>query len=77
MNEDSILQRIVKIADETLGVFLSEEDSLKENGVDSLSLVALIVSIEFEFGISFSDDDLQPEKLNYLADLVKITKRYL
>ena len=77
MNEDSILQRIVKIADETLGVFLSEEDSLKENGVDSLSLVALIVSIEIEFGISFSDDDLQPEKLNCLADLVKITKRYL
>lgn len=72
---NSIQDRIKEIAEEELGVLLSEEDTLKESGLDSLSLVSLIVSIEDVFGVSFTDDDLQPDKLNNLADLVRITER--
>lgn len=72
---NSIQDRIKEIAEEELGVLLSEEDTLKESGLDSLSLVSLIVSIEDAFRVSFTDNDLQPDKLNSLADLVRITER--
>ncbi len=77
MNSREIKEKIVKIAEETIGAFLEEDVSLKECGVDSLALVTLVVSIEETFGVSFSDDDLQPENLHTLSDLVALTERYL
>ncbi len=77
MNSREIKEKIVKIAEETIGAFLEEDVSLKECGVDSLALVTLVVSIEEAFGVSFSDDDLQPENLHALSDLVALTERYL
>ena len=50
---------------------------MKESGLDSLSLVAVVAAIEEKFGFTFSDDDLQPENLRMLADLVNISAKYL
>ncbi len=77
MERDKIRESIREIATETLGVELSEEEFLKESGVDSLSLVSIIVEIEEKFGFSFGENDLQPEKLQTLADLIEITEKYL
>lgn len=77
MDVEAVKNKIIEIVEENLGITLSENVSLKENGVDSLSLAHLIVSIEEEFDISFSDDDLQPEKLIDLSALLDITGKYL
>ena len=77
MNREEIKEKIVKIAEETIGSFLEENETLKESGVDSLSLVTLIVSIEEAFGVEFLDDDLQPENLRTLASLISLTEKYL
>lgn len=72
-----IAEKIKELAKENLGAELNETDSLKECGVDSLSLVALIAEIESYFGFEFDENDLQPNKMNTLADLTEITAKYL
>ncbi len=77
MNREEIKERIVKIAEETIGAYLEEDEPLMESGVDSLSLVTLVVSIEEAFGVAFLDDDLQPENLRTLSSLISLTEKYL
>ena len=77
MNREEIKARIVKIAEETIGAYLEEDEPLMESGVDSLSLVTLVVSIEEAFGVAFLDDDLQPENLRTLSSLILLTEKYL
>lgn len=77
MGDNRLKEKIIALALDTTGAELSEEESLKESGIDSLTLVALVVAIEEEFGFSFSDDDLQPENLQTLAALISLTEKYL
>lgn len=77
MNREEIKEKIIKIAEETIGAYLQEDEPLMESGVDSLSLVTLVVSIEERFEIAFSDDDLQPENLRTLSSLISLTEKYL
>lgn len=77
MNREEIKERIVKIAEETIGAYLEEDEPLMESGVDSLSLVTLVVFIEEAFGVAFLDDDLQPENLRTLSSLISLTEKYL
>ena len=77
MNREEIKERIVKIAEETIGAYLEEDEPLMESGVDSLSLVMLVVSIEEAFSVAFLDDDLQPENLRTLSSLISLTEKYL
>lgn len=77
MNREEIKERIVKIAEETIGAYLEEDEPLMESGVDSLSLVTLVVSLEEAFSVAFLDDDLQPENLRTLSSLISLTEKYL
>lgn len=77
MNREEIKEKIVKIAEETIGAYLEEDEPLMESGVDSLSLVTLVVSIEEAFSVAFLDDDLQPENLRTLSSLISLTEKYL
>lgn len=77
MTNNEISEKIVQIAIETIGVALNENESLKESGLDSLALVTLVASIEDEFGFQFDDDDLQPDNLQMLSDVVRITEKYV
>ncbi len=77
MEREEIKDRIIALAYEALGTEIAETESLKESGVDSLSLVAIVVGIEEDFGFTFCEDDLQPEKLQTLSDLVAITEKYV
>lgn len=72
-----IAKKIKELAKESLGAELNDNDSLKECGVDSLSLVVLIAEIESNYGFEFDESDLQPDKLNTLADLTEITEKYV
>lgn len=77
MNREEIKEKIVKIAEETIGAYLEEDEPLMESGVDSLSLVTLVVSIEEAFSVAFLDDDLQPKNLRTLSSLISLTEKYL
>ena len=77
MNREEIKERIVQIAEETIGAYLEEDEPLMESGVDSLSLVTLVVSIEEAFSVAFLDDDLQPGNLRTLSSLISLTEKYL
>lgn len=77
MTNQEITQSIADAAQETLGVTLTENESLREAGVDSLSLVELIAAVEDRFGITFDDDDLQPANLRRLSDVAAITGKYV
>lgn len=77
MDREDIKAKIIKAAKETIGADLDENESLIESGVDSLTLVSLIVSIEYAFDVEFSDDDLQPENLQTLSSLIELTEKYI
>lgn len=74
---DKICEKVAEIAENETGVSLTEKESLKESGVDSLTLVAIIVALEENYQITFSEDDLQPENLQTLEDLANLVRKYL
>lgn len=77
MPKERIEERIAEIALAMTGAELKGDCPLKESGLDSLSLVTVITGIEETFGFFFSDDDLDPERLITLNDLVTLTEKYL
>ena len=49
---------------------LSDEDTLLESGiVDSLGILELVNFVTEKFGITVSDEDLQPETFNSIGSL--------
>lgn len=77
MDREDIKAKIIKVAKDTIGADLDENESLIESGVDSLALVSLMVSIEYAFNVEFSDDDLQPENLKTVSSLIELVEKYL
>ena len=77
MTREQLTEKINEIARENTGAELAEGVCLKECGLDSLSLVAVIAGIEESFGFFFRDDDLQPDNLTTLEALVQLTENYL
>ena len=77
MDKCLIVEKINDILQELIDVRLAVDEDLKSNGLDSLSLVTLIVTIEDEFGFSFNDDDLSPDKLLTINDIAILTEKYL
>ncbi len=77
MRKEDMAEKIRGIARETTGAELKAGETLKESGLDSLSLVCVIAGIEERFGFFFEEDDLQPEKLLTLEDLTKLTGKYV
>lgn len=77
MKREEIEKKISEIGESVLGVEIDGEEVLKEQGVDSLGLVALLVAMESAFSITFEDEDLQPENLNTLEALTKLMEKYI
>ena len=77
MNRESIKEKIVSFAQESIGVELEGDEDLREEGIDSLSLVMLVTGMEEVFAIEFNDDDLDPDKMTSLEDLVDLVEKYV
>lgn len=77
MKKQDIIKKINKILGENVcEEEISEEKALKEDlGLDSLSLVAVIVCLEEEFNITFDDGDLDPSKLLKVMDLYSLVEK--
>lgn len=55
-----------------------KEDTLKEDlGLDSLKMAELIVALEEEFDIEFSDSDLDPNALETAGSLYTLIGKYV
>lgn len=56
---------------------LSWDEDLKEYGMDSLNAIELVVALEMEFGIEFSEEDLLVDNLCTIRKLVDTVEKYL
>ena len=77
MENRSIIDRINTITINEFGVELIIDEDLKSCGLDSLSLAELIFHLETAFGISFSNDELDPSKLVKGKDLISLIESKL
>lgn len=77
MTSKEIARQIVQIAFEVTGAELNETDTLKECGLDSLSLVAVIAEMEERFAVVFTETQLDPADLQTLAGLVRIAEQHV
>lgn len=53
--------------------YLCENDNLKQLGMNSISFIKLVVTLESEFGLEFDDEDLDYNKftsLNILCEYI-------
>ncbi|WP_167957218.1 acyl carrier protein [Anaerosporobacter faecicola] len=71
MNEKELLKEFLKKE-----IFFSEEEfsdsqQLIDSGmIDSISIVKVIIFIEKNFGVSFSEDDMSPENFETLQAML-------
>lgn len=55
---------------------ISLEKDLKEYGMDSLNAIELVVALEMEFGIEFTEDDLLVDNLCTVQKLILVVRKY-
>jgi acyl carrier protein len=72
-----ITKEVIGLAYDVAEVEVLEDDNLKEYGMDSIALVSLIVEIEMKYNITFSDDDLNPDNLITINNIVYMMEKYL
>ena len=75
MTEQAIFDRIVTIIQERQGddFVVTENLSLKDDlDADSVDLMEFILTIEYEFGIEISDEEI--DQLQSIADVLKAIK---
>lgn len=56
---------------------IKETDALVDLGIDSMKLVELIVSIEMQYEIEFSDTELSPSELITVEDIIRLAGAYV
>lgn len=60
-----VIKKIIMTVSENILIDeIDDNDSLIENGMDSMEYVFLIVQLETTYGIKFEDDMINYEKLN-------------
>lgn len=74
-----IFKNVEEVISETVGgVNVTVEQELKTDiGLDSLSLVAVIVGLEEKFKIEFNESDLDPSRIIQVQDLVELVEKYV
>lgn len=72
---EDVAEVISRTAD---GNGITPEQELKEDlGLDSLSLVSVIVGLEEKFSVQFDESDLDPSKIVQVKDLVRLVEKYV
>ena len=77
MDRLKITKEVIDLAYDVAETQVLEDDNLKEYGMDSIALVSLIVEIEMTYNITFTDDDLNPNNLITIKNIVDIMEKYL
>lgn len=78
MNLEKIIRNKIK---EMVGIENAEnimgDKDLRDDGLDSLNAIELIVALEMEFAIEFNEDDLLVERINTVDKIVELVKKYI
>lgn len=69
MEVKGIRSKIREIIKEQINIELKDDDLLLDNGVDSISLINIIVEIENCFNIEFEPEDLNYKVLKSITDI--------
>lgn len=70
---ETLLEQYSEVDDVTMdSINIRESNLITDLGLNSFSLVQLIVDIEDEFGICFDDEELDLEKFVSFAQLVNV-----
>lgn len=70
---DETLERVSKIVEQKIkGKTVTPESNLSELGLDSLDKAEILIKIEDEFGIEFSEEEMG--KVKTVNDLLSIIK---
>lgn len=74
-----IYEKVVKILEEICGnEDIEPSDNLQNDlALDSLDLVAFLVSLEDEFEIEFDESDMNPYDFETVENVIKIIEKYL
>ncbi len=79
MKMNSTEERVLNIVKSKsfMGEEVKREDEFSTIGINSIDLVDLIVSIEDEFGICFSDSILNVDKFRTIEDIITFVNNQL
>ncbi|MCT0500553.1 MAG: acyl carrier protein [Lactococcus cremoris] len=56
---------------------IKDDDKLSSIGVDSLSIIEIIVGLEEKFNIEFDDSELNSEQLSSIPEILKLVNESL
>lgn len=56
---------------------ISPSDELLSIGIDSLTMVELMIALEDTFRITFDDSELDPSTLKKVSDIIELTEKYI
>ncbi len=68
---DSIIEKIKDIIIDNYNIEIAEDEELRENGIDSLRTVQLIVFIEQKFNMSFPAENMNGTDLKSVKTIAK------
>ena len=80
MNEQIIIEEIEKYISKNIlsaEVHIDASTDLKQAGIDSFSIVEIILFIERRFGVSIPDEKLVPDNFKTLLALATIVQQIL
>ncbi len=76
INKEDISNELVKFVQTTIvdsSLTITAETQFKDIGIDSMSIIELVLFIERKFNVSLSDKDLIPENLKSVNTLAECT----
>ena len=76
INKEYISNELVKFIQTTIldsSITITTETQFKDIGIDSMSIIELVLFIERKFNIPLSDKDLIPENLKSVSTLTECT----
>jgi len=56
---------------------IQTDDALVDLGIDSLSIVEILVILEDKFGVEFDDSQLNPDELTTVKNVIDLVGRHL
>lgn len=65
------------IMDKSAANRLEEDTPFREVGIDSFSIIQIVLFIERKYNLSIAEKDLVPENLNSIASIADFTHKHL
>lgn len=78
MNIEKIIRnKIREVVEIENAEYIMGDVDLRDQGLDSLNAIELIVELEMEFDIEFDEDDLLVECINTIDKIIALVRKYI